>query len=115
MVAQVHARHILLETNAIEDDDTVRQKLTQFRDRILGGEAFDAIAAVNSADPGSAARGEQKRAKYQDESTKVSKVSVSRRAGLPQQGQATCFQLGWWSSGLPGLEKSTSSGSTTGS
>jgi peptidyl-prolyl cis-trans isomerase SurA len=57
MVEQVHARHILLETNAIEDDDTVRQKLIQFRDRILGGEAFDAIAAVNSDDQGSAARG----------------------------------------------------------
>jgi len=57
MVAQVHARHILLETNAIEDDDTVRQKLTQFRDRILGGEAFDTIASVNSDDQGSAARG----------------------------------------------------------
>jgi len=57
MVSQIHARHILLETNAIEDDDTVRQKLIQFRDRILGGEAFDAIAAVNSDDQGSAARG----------------------------------------------------------
>jgi peptidyl-prolyl cis-trans isomerase SurA len=57
MVSQVHARHILLETNAIEDDDTVRQKLIQFRERILGGEAFDAIAAVNSDDQGSAARG----------------------------------------------------------
>ena len=64
---------------------------------------------------GSSARGEQNRAKYQELSTKVSQVSVSRRAGLPQDGQATCFQLGWWSSGLPGFEKSTSSGSFTGS
>ena len=46
--------------------------------------------------------GEVKRSKYQDESTKVSSVSVSRRAGLPQGGQATCFQVGWRSSGLPG-------------
>jgi peptidyl-prolyl cis-trans isomerase SurA len=57
LISQVHARHILLETNAIEDDDTVRQKLTQFRDRILKGESFEAIASVNSADPGSAAQG----------------------------------------------------------
>jgi len=57
LVSQVHARHILLQTNAVEDDDTVRQKLTQFRDRILQGESFDAIASVNSADPGSAAKG----------------------------------------------------------
>jgi peptidyl-prolyl cis-trans isomerase SurA len=57
LVSQVHARHILLETNAVEDDDTVRQKLTQFRERILKGDSFEAIASVNSADPGSAAKG----------------------------------------------------------
>jgi hypothetical protein len=53
--------------------------------------------------------------KYQLESAKVSSVSVSRRATAPQVGQATCFQVGWRSSGLPGVAKSTSSGSTTGS
>jgi peptidyl-prolyl cis-trans isomerase SurA len=57
LVSQVHARHILLQTNAIEDDETVRQKLVQFRERILKGESFEAIAAVNSVDPGSAAKG----------------------------------------------------------
>jgi peptidyl-prolyl cis-trans isomerase SurA len=57
LVSQVHARHILLQTNAIEDDETVRQKLVQFRERILKGEAFEAIASVNSADGGSAANG----------------------------------------------------------
>jgi len=57
LVSQVHARHILLETNAVEDDDAVRQKLTQFRERILKGESFEAIASVNSADSGSAAKG----------------------------------------------------------
>ena len=53
--------------------------------------------------------------KYQEESTKVSSVSVSRRAGLPQLGQSTCFHVGWRSSGLPGMSNDTSSGSTTGS
>jgi len=57
LVSQVHARHILLQTNAVEDDDAVRQKLTQFRDRILRGEDFGAIASVNSDDQGSAANG----------------------------------------------------------
>jgi peptidyl-prolyl cis-trans isomerase SurA len=57
MVQQSHARHILLQTNAIEDDDTVRQKLVQFRERIVKGESFEAIASVNSDDPGSAAKG----------------------------------------------------------
>src|SRR5690242_3810474 len=63
----------------------------------------------------SVSHGSVKRAKYQDESTKVSIVSVSRRASLPQDGQATCFHVGWWSSGLPGLSKETSCGSSTGS
>jgi peptidyl-prolyl cis-trans isomerase SurA len=57
LVSQVHARHILLETNEIEDDETVRQKLSQIRSRIIGGENFEAIASVTSADVSSAAHG----------------------------------------------------------
>jgi peptidyl-prolyl cis-trans isomerase SurA len=57
LVSQVHARHILLQTTAVEDDETVRQRLATFRDRILAGESFEAIASVNSADEGSAAQG----------------------------------------------------------
>jgi peptidyl-prolyl cis-trans isomerase SurA len=57
LVSQVHARHILLETNEIEDDETVRQKLARIRERIQGGEDFEAIAAVTSADASSAAKG----------------------------------------------------------
>ena len=58
VVAQVHARHILLRTNELEDDQTIEQKLDGIRDRILnGGEDFAAIAAVTSQDPGSAADG----------------------------------------------------------
>ena len=52
-----------------------------------------------------AIHGSVKRAKYHDESTNVSMVSVSRRAGLPHCGQATFFQVGWRSSGLPGRSK----------
>src|SRR5690606_800291 len=59
--------------------------------------------------------GSVKRAKYQDESTNVSIVSVSRSAGLPHCGQSTCFHVGWGSSGLPGRSKVTSSGSPMGS
>lgn len=58
VVTQVHARHILLTTNELEDDQTVEQKLTDIRNRIVtGGESFTAIAAVTSQDPGSAADG----------------------------------------------------------
>ena len=62
----------------------------------------------------SAIHGSVKRAKYQDESTKVSMVSVSRVAFPSHCGHLTFFQVGWRSSGLPGLSKVTSSGSVTG-
>jgi peptidyl-prolyl cis-trans isomerase SurA len=57
VVAQVHARHILLRTNELEDDQTVQTKLASIRERVLKGEDFSAIAAVTSQDPGSAADG----------------------------------------------------------
>jgi peptidyl-prolyl cis-trans isomerase SurA len=58
VVAQVHARHILLRTNELEDDQTVQQKLAAIRTRVVDGkEDFAAIAAVTSQDPGSAADG----------------------------------------------------------
>ena len=63
---------------------------------------------------GVAACGAVKRAKYHDESTKVSMVSVSRRAGPPHAGHATCAHVGCRSSGLPGLSNVASSGSRTG-
>jgi len=54
---QVHVRHILMKTNDLADDATVRGKLTALRERILKGEDFGAIAQVTSQDPGSAADG----------------------------------------------------------
>src|SRR4249920_4124258 len=64
-----------------------------------------------SSDPG-----EQYRKKYQDESTNVSMVSVSRRASPPHVGHATFDQVGCRASGdSPPGWKSTSSGSRTGS
>jgi peptidyl-prolyl cis-trans isomerase SurA len=58
VVEQVHARHILLRTSELEDDQTVQQKLNDIRNRIVNGhEDFAAVAAVTSQDPGSAADG----------------------------------------------------------
>jgi len=58
VVAQVHARHILLRTSELEDDQTVEQKLSDIRRRIVeGDEGFAAIASATSQDPGSAADG----------------------------------------------------------
>jgi peptidyl-prolyl cis-trans isomerase SurA len=58
IVNQVHARHILIKPNELQDDATVQQKLVGIRDRILNkGENFTAVASVVSEDPGSAAEG----------------------------------------------------------
>ena len=57
LVSQVHVRHILLKPNEVEDDETIRQKLANIRERVLKGESFEAIASVTSEDPGSAATG----------------------------------------------------------
>ena len=57
IVNQIHVRHILLKTNELDDDETVRQKLAKLRERIMAGEDFAGIAATTSQDPGSAPDG----------------------------------------------------------
>lgn len=57
MQQQVHVRHILLKTNDLEDDSTVKLRLEKIRDRVLAGEDFAAIASVTSQDTGSAVQG----------------------------------------------------------
>jgi peptidyl-prolyl cis-trans isomerase SurA len=54
---QVRARHILITTNEVMDDDTIRQKLTQIRDGIVSGDEFESIAKAVSEDPSSAIKG----------------------------------------------------------
>jgi peptidyl-prolyl cis-trans isomerase SurA len=54
---QVHVRHILIKTTELADDATVRQKLTQLRERVLKGEDFPGLAQTNSEDPGSGSQG----------------------------------------------------------
>lgn len=57
IVNQVHARHILIKPNELQDDATVQQKLAAIRERVLNGENFAATASVVSEDPSSAAEG----------------------------------------------------------
>ncbi len=58
IVQQVHVRHILIKTNALQDDATVRQRLEKIRQLILSGkETFAVAAAADSQDPGSASEG----------------------------------------------------------
>ncbi len=48
IINQIHVRHILMKTNELDDDETVRQKLSKLRDRILKGEDFAGIASTTS-------------------------------------------------------------------
>ncbi|HXQ30580.1 MAG TPA: peptidylprolyl isomerase [Steroidobacteraceae bacterium] len=58
LVEQVHARHILVKTNELQDDETVRGRLQVIRDRIASGaDDFGAIAKAVSEDPGSGSEG----------------------------------------------------------
>lgn len=58
IIEQVHARHILLIPNALQDDATVRQRLEKIRQNILAGKVkFSVEAASVSQDPGSASKG----------------------------------------------------------
>ncbi len=71
-------------------------------------------ASISFGSTTSSECGEANLAKYHEESTNVSIVSVSRRASPPHSGHVTCFHVGWWSSGLPGRSKVASSGRSTG-
>lgn len=58
IIQQLHLRHILLKPTEIEDDATVQQRLTRWREQILAGkEEFQVFAKTYSQDPGSAING----------------------------------------------------------
>jgi peptidyl-prolyl cis-trans isomerase SurA len=58
IVQQVHLRHILLKPTEIEDDATVEQKLSRWREQVVSGkEQFAVFAKTYSQDPGSAING----------------------------------------------------------
>jgi peptidyl-prolyl cis-trans isomerase SurA len=54
---QVHARHILMKPNELQDDGTVQLKLAGIRERVQKGEDFAAFASSMSEDTGSAVSG----------------------------------------------------------
>lgn len=53
LIEQTHARHILVKTSEIMDDNQAREKLLALRDRIEKGEDFAKLAKDNSEDTGS--------------------------------------------------------------
>ncbi|GAB5380919.1 MAG: peptidylprolyl isomerase SurA [Aliiglaciecola sp.] len=57
-VEEVNARHILIKPSVILSEDKAREKLEEFREQVINGEAdFAELAKEHSADPGSALRG----------------------------------------------------------
>jgi peptidyl-prolyl cis-trans isomerase SurA len=57
IINQTHVRHILIKTNEVTSEDDARTRLQQLRQRILGGDDFEALARSNSDDKSSAING----------------------------------------------------------
>lgn len=57
LVTQTNARHILIKTTIINDNERVIQRLKQIRSRIINGEDFATMAKAHSEDTSSASRG----------------------------------------------------------
>jgi peptidyl-prolyl cis-trans isomerase SurA len=57
IVTQTHARHILITTNEIVSDSEAKHHLETLRERIIGGESFEALARSHSDDKASAIKG----------------------------------------------------------
>ena len=54
---QTLARHILIKTNTLVNNETAAKRLAEYRERLLNGEEFATLAKEHSDDPGSASRG----------------------------------------------------------
>tara|TARA_B100001250_G_scaffold414629_1_gene454970 strand:+ start:15198 stop:16526 length:1329 start_codon:yes stop_codon:yes gene_type:complete len=57
IVDQIRARHILLQTNEILDDDATQQKMNEIRNQIISGDDFSTLAQAMSEDNTSAVEG----------------------------------------------------------
>jgi peptidyl-prolyl cis-trans isomerase SurA len=56
-VTQTNVRHILIRTDELVSDEDAKQRLSQLRKRIEGGEDFATLARAHSNDTGSALKG----------------------------------------------------------
>ena len=57
LITQTNARHILIKTTIIHDNERVIERLNQIRQRIINGEDFATMAKAYSEDTSSASRG----------------------------------------------------------
>jgi len=56
VIRQIHARHILIKTNALVDEEQAQKKLRELKSRIEQGDDFGELASAHSEDTGSAAK-----------------------------------------------------------
>lgn len=56
-ITQTHARHILVRTNELVSDGDAKTRLSQLRQRVVGGADFGTLARAHSDDTGSALKG----------------------------------------------------------
>ncbi len=56
-VQQTHAKHILIRTNEIVNDNEARFRLTELKNRVAEGESFNSLAQTHSEDTVSASKG----------------------------------------------------------
>jgi len=57
VVTEYKTRHILIKVEIIDDDDAVKSRLANLRQRVMQGESFEELARQYSQDPVSAAKG----------------------------------------------------------
>jgi len=57
IVTKTRARHILIKTNELIDDDEAKKRLQSLKERIVDGDDFASLARSNSDDKGSAING----------------------------------------------------------
>lgn len=57
MVVKTRARHILIKTNELINDEEAQKRLNKLKARIIDGDAFESLARSHSDDKGSAIKG----------------------------------------------------------
>ena len=91
---QTRSRHILIRPNELVSEEDARDRLLEFRDRILAGEDFARLAKLYSVDYGSGAKGGD--IGWMDPGTTVREYeAVTNQLKEGEISQPTRSQFGW--------------------